>query len=126
MTVGLRIIVQSNIKPTRKRMEKAVFNGLASAEQTLLTQAKDLIVARLNVVLRRQTPYYRTKIRVSSNRVDDSNVIYGPWLEGTGSRNKTTRFKGYFTFRRIKTQIDRRKGYVTDKAMKKAIKQAGL
>jgi hypothetical protein len=28
------------------------------------------------------------------------NVIYGPWLEGVGSRNATTRFKGYAMFRR--------------------------
>ena len=33
-------------------------------------------------------------------QLDDSGVIYGPWLEGTGSRNETTRFKGYSTFRR--------------------------
>ena len=33
-------------------------------------------------------------------RIDDGNVVYGPWLEGTGSRNQTTRFKGYASFRR--------------------------
>lgn len=33
-------------------------------------------------------------------RIDDAKVIYGPWLEGTGSRNQTTRFKGYASFRR--------------------------
>ena len=27
-------------------------------------------------------------------------ATYGPWLEGTGSRNETTRFKGYNGFRR--------------------------
>lgn len=32
--------------------------------------------------------------------VHDNGVIYGPWLEGTGSRNRTTRFKGYSTWRR--------------------------
>lgn len=30
----------------------------------------------------------------------DSGVIYGPWLEGVGTRNQTTRFKGYASFRR--------------------------
>ena len=33
-------------------------------------------------------------------QIDDNGVIYGPWLEGTSSRNETTRFKGYSTFRR--------------------------
>ena len=33
-------------------------------------------------------------------KLTDGNVLYGPWLEGTGSRNQTTRFKGYASFRR--------------------------
>ena len=32
--------------------------------------------------------------------ITDGGVIYGPWLEGVGSRNKVTRFKGYASFRR--------------------------
>ena len=32
--------------------------------------------------------------------ITDGGVVYGPWLEGTGDRNATTRFKGYFSFRR--------------------------
>ncbi len=31
--------------------------------------------------------------------ITDGGVIYGPWLEGTSSRNQTTRFKGYGQFR---------------------------
>ena len=31
--------------------------------------------------------------------VTTSNATYGPWLEGSGSRNLTTRFKGYHGFR---------------------------
>ena len=33
-------------------------------------------------------------------RIDDGGVVYGPWLEGTSTRNATTRFKGYGAFRR--------------------------
>lgn len=32
--------------------------------------------------------------------IHDSGVIYGPWLDGSGSRNATTRFKGYPHWRR--------------------------
>ena len=31
--------------------------------------------------------------------VTTENAMYGPWLEGVGSRNETTRFKGYWGFR---------------------------
>lgn len=34
-------------------------------------------------------------------------ATYGPWLEGTGSRNATTRFKGYHGFRRAAQQLQR-------------------
>ena len=54
--------------------------------------------------LRHPTPYYETQIMVQQ-RVDDwvvhdRGIVYGPWLEGTSSRNRTTRFKGYASFRR--------------------------
>lgn len=38
--------------------------------------------------------------------VTTENAMYGPWLEGTGSRNLTTRFKGYFGYRRAAQQLD--------------------
>lgn len=46
------------------------------------------------------TGYYESqtvvKDRAFADRsVNDSGVIYGPWLAGTGSRNETSRFKGY-------------------------------
>lgn len=57
----------------------------------------------LNASIRNATPYYETQLlteRVGDAQlVHDRGVIYGPWLEGVGSRNKTTRFKGYFSFR---------------------------
>jgi len=50
------------------------------------------------------TGHYRrsiaTKFKDLSAVITDGRVVYGPWLEGVGSRNQTTRFKGYFTFRR--------------------------
>lgn len=58
----------------------------------------------LSGVLRTNTGRYESKIHVEvgdSNEliVTDTIISYGPWLEGVGSRNATTRFKGYHTFR---------------------------
>lgn len=42
-------------------------------------------------------------------QVSDSGLVYGPWLEGVGSRNyPVTRFKGYSTFRKVRQQIERK------------------
>ena len=57
----------------------------------------------------RQTGHYRrgihTVLRGLLGRIDDSNSVYGPWLEGVGSRNATTRFKGYHSFRRVANEL---------------------
>lgn len=34
--------------------------------------------------------------------------VYGPWLEGVGSRNASSRFKGYRAFRKAAEALDRR------------------
>lgn len=39
--------------------------------------------------------------------VTQGDIVYGAWLEGVGSRNATTRFKGYAIFRRTTASIDR-------------------
>jgi len=64
--------------------------------------------AMLDRSLRNPTGHYRSRIMRQGNRVTDSRVVYGPWLEGTGSRNKTTRFKGYRSFRRATQRLDAR------------------
>jgi hypothetical protein len=38
--------------------------------------------------------------------VTTSNATYGPWLEGVGSRNPVTRFKGYRGFEDAATELD--------------------
>jgi len=38
--------------------------------------------------------------------VTTEQATYGPWLEGSGSRNMTTRFKGYHGFRQAAQALD--------------------
>lgn len=74
-------------------------------EHHLGSVVADMVRGELERVLRKETPYYRLQVTSTEyperTVVNDGGVVYGPWLEGTGSRNKTTRFKGYATFRRI-------------------------
>lgn len=44
-------------------------------------------------------------------------ATYGPWLEGVGSRNHSTRFKGYHGFRRAGQALDRVAGRLGDEAI---------
>ncbi|MFF7550942.1 hypothetical protein ACFZCU_46170 [Streptomyces canus] len=76
-------------------------------------EGERMVQQRLRQVLRHPTGYYQSRISVDRTgdryRIHDGGVIYGPWLEGTGSRNSpVTRFPGYATFRRTKPLLDRK------------------
>lgn len=58
------------------------------------------------------TGHYRRSVHgemVSTlhGRVHDSGVVYGPWLEGVGSRNQKSRFKGYAMFRNARQKLEK-------------------
>lgn len=55
---------------------------------------------------RQPTGYYESQVRTHNVATGwevwdggEHGPVYGPWLEGVGSRNATTRFKGYHAFR---------------------------
>jgi hypothetical protein len=59
------------------------------------------------------TGYYESNVRINAakNEVWDGGLagpVYGPWLEGIGSRNNTTRFRGYHAFRKAANALERR------------------
>jgi hypothetical protein len=77
---------------------------MVKGERALRSTMADEADRRVGVLHRRffklPTPYYWTKVhpeaRGDVNVVTDGGIVYGPWLEGTGSRNSpVTRFPGY-------------------------------
>lgn len=104
--------------------------GLEEALRAVAEEGETAVQNRLQSVLRHETGKYRSKIitdRVSEERWDitDQGYYYGPWLEGTGSRNKTTRFKGYGTFRRIGQELQERAGSIADVTFSRYVDQLG-
>lgn len=72
---------------------------------------------------REPTGYYSSRVqpdRISEveGRVHDNMVVYGPWLEGVGSRNATTRFKGYRTWRITGQKYQRRAAQIAIRVLK--------
>lgn len=86
-------------------------------------EGRDMVEQILPGVLQHPTGYYQSHIQVerqaSTSVVTDGGVVYGPWLEGVGSRNQTTRFKGYGTFRRAFQQLDGQAGKIADTVLKR-------
>ena len=63
---------------------------------------------------------YTTAVSVdhaNEEAVTTDLATYGPWLEGSGSRNESTRFKGYHGFRRAGQELDRQAREIAERAM---------
>lgn len=94
------------------RAEQVIGRYLDETKREIAEEAQRLVLFRLSNVLQNPTHYYESQIQIN-NQVDDyvvtdGSVVYGPWLEGVGSRNAATRFKGYFTFRLAKQDVERK------------------
>ena len=109
-----------------------VFNGMAKkaardftreASLEIAQQGQQMWITQLDSSIKVNTGYYTSHIQINragnDNTVHDSGVIYGPWLEGTGSRNRTTRFKGYHSMRKVKTRLDRMAPKIAERVLQK-------
>lgn len=120
-------------------LDGPLFNGLAAhaaaqcAEDIVGevgAQASANVHLLLDRSLKNPTPYYETQITLDrpmplTARVHDRGVIYGAWLEGTGSRNRTTRFKGYASFRRAAQQTRREASRIADAVVRRYLPRMG-
>lgn len=86
-----------------------VDHAIHDMEETVADEAVRRIRQRLGSVLQHPTGRYASRVTKDMSSTDvsvtDGGVVYGPWLEGTSSRNDRTRFKGYATFRRIGQEL---------------------
>lgn len=94
------------------RASTAVDDYLQAALDEVAAQGYANVMTNLNASIRNPTPYYETQVTVDRATTDrvvhDRGVIYGPWLEGVGSRNyPVTSFPGYASFRRATAELER-------------------
>jgi hypothetical protein len=92
--------------------------------------AVDLIRTLLGEVLKHPTGYYQSQIKAHRHTthtiIDDDRVVYGPWLEGTGSRNyPVTRFRGYHTFRRANQILPEKAHAIARRNVSRAVRELG-
>lgn len=89
-------------------------------QDTVATFAEADVHLRLQRSLQNPHGHLQSQIGIRYRRgnpvVTDGGVIYGPWIEGVGSRNyPTTRFKGYATFRRSAQLVEQRAPLIADR-----------
>ncbi len=106
------------------RMQGDVANYSHDVADALAEAAQDTWVDNLQGSIRNPTPYYWTRIdtrEVTPTRyeVHDHDIVYGPWLEGTGSRNSPNSvFPGYWSMARAKETMKRRRGGIARKILR--------
>ncbi len=101
-----QIFNSANTRAAGRQMTTAINEALAQ-------EGVRRVKSRLGQVLQNPTGYYESRIQVDRRSqyrgISDGGVVYGGWLEGVDSRNKTTRFKGYRTFRIVLQELNRDK-----------------
>lgn len=112
-------------KPTRAA---AISDCVADAEGDIAQAAFDDVHDNLRGSLRHPTGRYQSRVRVDRQqpnpRVHDGRHVYGPWLEGTGSRNApVTVFPGYWSFRRAAASVQRRADRIAEPAVDRAVRR---
>lgn len=112
------------------RLEEAIRRGCEDAADSIAQTGHDEVEAYLGTHLRHPTGYYESQVRVDRQQDDrvltDGGVVYGPWLEGVGSRNfPRTRFRGYRTFRTVTQTLDREAGRMTEDTLSQHIREVG-
>lgn len=85
------------------RAEVIMVRGNQRIMRTVAEEADARVEILHKAFFRVPTPFYWEQVHAKPRAdywvVTDDHVVYGHWLEGTGSRNRTTRFKGYRSFR---------------------------
>jgi len=85
---------------------------------------------KLDQRLQNPTPYYETQLMLERQTPDrvvahDRGMVYGPWLEGTGSRNRTTKFKGYKSVRETRQELGRKVPTIVQPYMEQLMRRLG-
>jgi len=96
---------------------------LHQAQEKIADETLRRVHLRQSIDFKVRTGYYERHTVVrdlgSAHLIHDSDVVYGPWLEGVGSRNfPSTRFKGYSIMRKTTRAMQDRSVVIGDRSVR--------
>lgn len=113
------------------RAARAMQDACHDARDDIAATAEERVLMGTSASFKTRTPYYETRVtttRVTSevSLVHDQGVVYGPWLEGVGSRNRARPgFPGYGHWRKAKDAIAARGPQIADIAVRRHLPEMG-
>lgn len=99
---------------------------VAEIEHDIGDYAVHHIQQRLDQVLVNPTGRYRSSIHTvitGNGLLVEDGTVYGAWLEGVGTRNRSSRFKGYRTFRIVAQDVRREAPEIARRLLAEAIRR---
>lgn len=113
--------VQGPIESGKMARDAAAYSH--DVAEALANSAEDTWLNNLHGSIRHQTPYYTTRIEKhelspTRYRIDDNDVLYGPWLE-SGEYTPRTRFTGYFALERAEAEVQRKRGNIARRILRR-------
>jgi hypothetical protein len=107
------------------RAERAMQKAADDAREDIAQFGEEHALALMGASFRRPTGYYEsrvetTRVAADVSLVHDNGVVYGPWLEGVGSRNRARPgFPGYHHWRQTKTLVAARGPVIAERAVQR-------
>lgn len=113
------------------RAERAMADACDDARDDIASYAEERVLLGTATHFKTRTPYYETRItteRVTAevSLVHDQGVVYGPWLEGVGTRNRARPgFPGYGHWRAAKQATAVRGPQIAEIAVQRHLPEMG-
>lgn len=110
------------------RTHAALQAGMSDAVWEIAKVGRGMLGVEYIRTFKNPTGYYESRTqadRVSNELavIHDNDVVYGPWLEGVGSRNyPVTRFKGYANWRRVTQMLEKAAKPIAEKVIGEHLK----
>ncbi|MFD8075808.1 hypothetical protein ACFV3E_24525 [Streptomyces sp. NPDC059718] len=105
--------------------ERAMQRACDDARDSIAEFAEDYALSLMGATFKNPTGYYEEHVKtelVSSDTalVHDDGVVYGPWLEGVGTRNRPRPgFPGYGHWRKTKDLVATRGPEIAERAVQR-------
>lgn len=127
-----RINVKTSGPLFRGVPQRELPEALAAVQKEVAEYAEYQWQQNMNDSFQNPTGRYQSHVNILKREGDlvvndgypGSGLLYGPWLEGVGSRNKTTRFKGYFSLRRARNSVAQKVTAIAEPIVRKFIERA--
>jgi hypothetical protein len=112
------------------RADKALDDFLEEAVWEITKEGRGDLGVRFITHFKKPTGNYESHVEAqhldNHGWIHDNMIIYGPWLEGVGSRNyPVTKFKGYWSFKTVAAELQDKAVPIAERVLPRFLARMG-